>query len=89
MFADAIPHHLGPADVTAHAEGAFGATVRLAELAAAASAIAAADPAEIAQQLWIPVHGAVSLELRGLAQTPDPAATYGAFSIRSCGGLAP
>jgi hypothetical protein len=30
----------------------------------------------VAQQIWSGVHGAVSLELKGLMLTPDPLATY-------------
>ena len=89
MFGDAIPHELDSAAVEEHALAALSALVRQVELAAAAGAIAPADPAEIAQQLWNATHGAVALELKGLVQTPDPAATYRSFLDTVLRGLAP
>ena len=44
---------------------------------------------EAAQQIWSGVHGAVSLELKGLVLTQDPAATYRAFLETLVRGLAP
>lgn len=89
MFGDAIPHELDSQAVEEHALAALGALVRQVELAAAAGVIAAPDPAETAQHLWSAVHGAVSLELKGLIQTPDPAATYGDYLGILLRGLAP
>lgn len=89
MFENAIPHELGSAAVEEHAKAAFAALVRLMELAAAANVIAAPDSTEAAQQLWSAVHGAVALELKGLVQTPDPAATYEAFLATLLRGFAP
>lgn len=89
MFGDAIPHDLNSEAVTEHALAALQALIRQVELAAAAGVITAGDPAEIAQQLWNATHGAVSLELKGLVQTPDPAATYRAFLTTLLRGLAP
>ena len=37
------------------------------------------DPVETAQLIWSAVHGAVSLELNGVQQTPDPGVTYEAL----------
>ena len=76
MFEDAIPHEHLSDEVAEHAGAAFGALVRNVEAAAAAGRIEAADPTEVAQQVWSTVHGAVALELKGLLQTPDPEATY-------------
>jgi AcrR family transcriptional regulator len=76
MFEDAIPHEHSSDEVAEHAGAAFGALVRNVEAAAAAGRIEAADPTEVAQQVWSAVHGAVALELKGLVQTPDPEATY-------------
>jgi len=76
MFEDAIPHEFDDPEVGEHAIAAFNALVRMVELTAAAGAIVAGDPVEVAQQIWSTVHGAVALELKGLVQTPDPAATY-------------
>lgn len=89
MFEDAIPREQESPEIERHAKAAFGALVRLMELAAAAGAIVAPDPVEAAQQLWSAVHGAVALELKGLVQTPDPRATYEAFLATLLRGLAP
>jgi Tetracyclin repressor-like, C-terminal domain len=51
--------------------------------------IAAANPIETAQQIWSTLHGAVALELKGLIQTEDPAATYRASLDTLFRGLAP
>ena len=51
--------------------------------------IAAPDPVETAQQIWSTVHGAVALELKGLIQTENPAATYRASLDTLIRGLAP
>src|ERR1700689_1129140 len=89
MFEDAIPHIWDNPEVAEHAEAAFNALVRVVELTAAAGAIAATDPVEVAQQIWSAIHGAVALELKGLIQTEDPAATYGALLGTLFQGLAP
>jgi len=90
MFEKAIPreHHHNP-DVEEHARATFFALVRVVELTAAAGVIAAPDPLEAAQQIWSAVHGAVSLELRGLVQTPDPERTYRDVLMTVVRGLAP
>ena len=89
MFEDAIPHMFDNPEVAEHAEAAFNALVRVVELTAAAGAIAAPDPVEVAQQIWSAIHGAVALELKGLIQTGDPAATYQASLETFFRGLAP
>ena len=89
MFEDAIPREHESDEVEEHAHAAFGALVRIVELATAAGLIAAPDPVEAAQQIWSGVHGAVALELKGLVLTPDPAATYSAFIETLVRGLAP
>ncbi len=91
-FAQAHPQHyeamFGPA-MTA-AERAEGQTAELGEHAAAAfmalvdtvvramdaGVLRRADPTATAQVIWSAVHGAVSLELAGVVQTADPAASY-------------
>jgi AcrR family transcriptional regulator len=45
------------------------------------------QPQETAQLIWSAVHGAVSLELRGLVQAPDAAATYEALLRMLLDGL--
>jgi AcrR family transcriptional regulator len=89
MFEDAVPHDFDNPEVGEHADAAFNALIRIVELTAAAGAIAAANPAEVAQQIWAAVHGAVALELKGLLQTPDPAATYQSLLDTLFRGLAP
>jgi AcrR family transcriptional regulator len=89
MFEDAIPHMFDNPEVAEHAEAAFNALVRVVEVSAAAGVIAARDPVEVAQQIWSTVHGAVALELKGLIQTEDPAATYRASIDTLFRGLAP
>jgi AcrR family transcriptional regulator len=88
MFEDAIPHEFDNPEVGEHAIAAFNALVRMVELTAAAGAIVADNPVEVAQQIWSTVHGAVALELKGLIQTPDPAATYRASIDTLYRGLA-
>ena len=89
MFEDAIPHMFDNPEVAEHAEAAFNALVRVVELTAAAGVIAAPDAVEVAQQIWSAIHGAVALELKGLIQTEDPAATYRALLGTLFRGLAP
>jgi AcrR family transcriptional regulator len=89
MFEEAIPHKHESEDLEEHASAAFGALVRLVELASASGVISAPDPAEAAQQIWSALHGAVALELKGLVLTPAPEATYAALLDTMIGGLAP
>ncbi|MGD0701111.1 MAG: TetR/AcrR family transcriptional regulator [Trebonia sp.] len=89
MFEDAIPHEFDNPEVAVHAEAAFYALVRVVEISAAAGVIAAPNPVETAQQIWSTVHGAVALELKGLIQTENPAATYHAGLDTLIRGLAP
>jgi len=89
MFEDAIPHEFDNPEVAEHAEAAFYALVRTVEFCAAAGVIAAASPVETAQQIWSTVHGSVALELKGLIQTENPAATYQASLDTLIRGLAP
>jgi len=89
MFEGALPHDFDSPEVAEHAIAAFDALVRNVELAAAAGAIRAPDPREVAQQIWSTVHGAVTLELQGLVLTPDAQATYEATIETMLRGLAP
>jgi AcrR family transcriptional regulator len=90
MFEDAIPQQFDKnEEVSEHATAAFYALVRSVEMAAAAGVIAAPDPVEAAQQIWSGVHGAVSLELKGLVLAPDPQSTYSALLVTLIRGLAP
>jgi AcrR family transcriptional regulator len=88
MFEDAIPHDRSSLEVGTHAAAAFGALVRNVEAAAATGRIKAADPREVAQQIWSAVHGAVALELKDLILTPDAETTYRAAVDTMLRGLA-
>jgi AcrR family transcriptional regulator len=88
MFEGAIKHESGSAEVAEHAAASFGELVRIVETAAAAGRIAAADPREVAQQIWSTVHGAMALELQGMILTADPEATYRATIETMLRGLA-
>jgi AcrR family transcriptional regulator len=91
MFEGAIPRDRETDNplVEEHASASFTALVRLVELGVASGTMNAPEPAEVAQQIWSAVHGAVSLELKGLVLTPDPLATYDAFLETLLRGLAP
>jgi AcrR family transcriptional regulator len=89
MFEEAVQCKHDDPVVAEHAAAAFGSLVSVVELAAAAGLIAALDPLEAAQQIWSAVHGAVSLELKGLVLTPDPESTYRSLLATLIRGLAP
>jgi AcrR family transcriptional regulator len=89
MFGDTAVHKHENTVVGEHAAAAFGSLVNIVELAAAAGVIAAADPVEVAQQIWSSLHGAVALELKGLVLTPDPLYTYQTLLSTTVRGLAP
>jgi AcrR family transcriptional regulator len=76
LFEENVSRERGSAEVKEHAAACLGVLVGHVELAATAGVLAAPDAREVAQQIWSALHGAVALELTGLAQTPDPAATY-------------
>jgi len=59
------------------AGAAFSELVGHVENTMTTGAFPAGDADDVAQQIWSAVHGAVSLELSGCSQAPDPAATYG------------
>lgn len=89
MFEDAIPRQQDSAAVGERARAAFGALVRIVELAGATGRLDARDPFEAAQQMWNSAHGAVALELKRLMLTDDPETTYRALVDTLICGLAP
>jgi AcrR family transcriptional regulator len=89
MFEGDIPREQDSADVEQHARATFDALVRNVELAAAAGVLDVTNAFEAAQQIRSTVHGAVTLELKGLVLTPDPDATYQALIDTFIRGLAP
>jgi AcrR family transcriptional regulator len=76
LFEENVSLGRGSAEVKEHAAACLGVLARNVELAATAGVLAAPDAREAAQQIWSALHGALALELKGLGQTPDPAATY-------------
>jgi AcrR family transcriptional regulator len=76
LFDEDVSRERGSAEVKEHAAACLGVLVGNVELVATAGVLAAPDAREAAQQIWSALHGAVALELKGLVQTPDPAATY-------------
>jgi hypothetical protein len=88
MFENAVPHKRSLPAFSEHAAAAFTALVHNIELAAATGAITAPEPRKAAQQIWSAVHGAVTLELKGLVQVPDPEAAFLALVSTLLRGLA-
>jgi AcrR family transcriptional regulator len=77
-------------EVHHHAAGAMAALRRVVELAMVAGVISGPGNAiSVTQQLWWAMHGAVSLELKGLILTPDRDASYRAYLETFLRGLAP
>ena len=76
------------AELAEHAVAAFDALVDTVAYAMAAGALRGDDPRETAQVIWSSVHGAVSLELAGVVQTPDPDASFARLLQLIVDGLA-
>jgi AcrR family transcriptional regulator len=89
LFDEAIFRERGSAEAREYAAACFGVLVRNVELAVAVGALAAPDAREAAQQIWSALHGAVALELKGIVQTPDPAASYRALLDTILRGIPP
>jgi len=79
MFDKAVPDFTPSDDALAHAAAAFGGLQELVELAMAADVLDEADPVSVAQQVWSALHGAVSLELRGIGFVDDLDAQFEAL----------
>jgi len=88
MFEAALVEQSGSAEVAEHAAAAFDALVDNVAITAAAGRIVAGQPREVAQQIWSAVHGAVTLELKGLMQVADPEAAFRALVSTLLRGLA-
>jgi AcrR family transcriptional regulator len=71
-FATAAPTE----ELVDRAGAAFQALVDRVGYAVDRGAVREGDPVETAQLIWSSVHGAVSLELAGMTQVADPAASY-------------
>jgi AcrR family transcriptional regulator len=78
----------GPSqELAEHATAAFQALVDRVRYGMHTGLLREGEPVETAQLIWSSVHGAVSLELGGSVQTPDPAATYEALLRMIIDGL--
>jgi AcrR family transcriptional regulator len=102
-FALANPQHyeamfgsgVSPADRAAassdelkqHATAAFDVLVDEVARAMDAGLLRRDDPREVASVIWSAVHGAVALELAGVAQTADPDATFERLLVALSSGL--
>jgi hypothetical protein len=58
------------------ASGSFEELVGHVRYAQVAGVLAPNDPAEMAQQIWSTVHGAVQLEIKGMLQVADANTAY-------------
>ena len=87
MFERSVPDFV-PSELTmGHARTTFRELELLVGRAMSAGAIAAGDPAEVAQRLWNTCHGSVSLELRGIGFCDDPQANGDATAATMLRGL--
>ena len=76
MFERAVPEFVPSDEAVGHARAAFDHLVDLVQVAMDGHVLRSADAVEVAQQLWSAIHGAVSLELRGLGFVDDVDAQY-------------
>jgi AcrR family transcriptional regulator len=72
IFAAGSPLSDQSSAVAAHGRPVFGVLVGLVDQLGGRSA----DASETAQAVWSAMHGAVSVELAGISQTPDPTASF-------------
>ncbi|AQA01439.1 hypothetical protein BVC93_02195 [Mycobacterium sp. MS1601] len=70
IFAAGSPLSDQSSDVAAHGRSVFAVLVEL------VTELGSDDPTETAQAVWSAVHGAVSIELTGIGQTPDSSASF-------------
>ncbi|CAN5564469.1 TetR/AcrR family transcriptional regulator [soil metagenome] len=71
IFAAGSPLSDQSSAVAAHGRPVFGVLVGL-----VAALRVTRDPTETAQSVWSAIHGAVSIEIAGIGQTPDAAASF-------------
>lgn len=87
MFGEARLSVEPSAELAESADSAFAALVLTVDRAMLAAELRPADPQETAGLIWSAVHGAVSLELTGLARSADPAARFDALLATLLAGL--
>ncbi|QXC60726.1 TetR/AcrR family transcriptional regulator [Aquihabitans sp. G128] len=88
MFDRAVPDFAPSEDALAHAGAAFGGLRELVVAAMDAGVLAPGDAVSVAQQLWSALHGAVSLELRGIGFVEDLDAQFDALVASLLRGVA-
>lgn len=88
MFERSVPDYEPSMLTLGHARASFKALEVLVQRAMAAGVIDAANPADVAQQLWSTCHGSVSLELRGIGFCDDAAGNAEATAYCMLRGLA-
>lgn len=74
IFTSGSPLQDQSSTVAAHGRDVFAVLVELTR--ALAAGVTSVDPTEAAQAAWSAVHGAVTIEIAGIGQTRDPAASY-------------
>lgn len=87
MFGDARLGIKPTVELAESAGEAFAALVLTVDAAMLGRALRPGDPQETAALIWSAVHGAVSLELTGLAKSADPAARFDALIVTLMAGL--
>jgi len=76
MFDRPVPELVPSPASLAAAHAAFEHLVNAVRLGVATGDIHPGEPIEIAQRLWAGIHGAISLELRGMSFVTNPTAHY-------------
>jgi AcrR family transcriptional regulator len=74
IFATDSPLEDQSSPVAAHGRAAFGVLIEL--IRAMAADKTSSDPTEAAQSVWSALHGAVTIEIAGIGQTPDATTSY-------------
>lgn len=89
MFDRSVAGYQPSPPALARAQAAFGALAEMIAEVQAADAIVGGGSMEVAQRLWASIHGAVSLELRGICFAVDASAHYDALLETLVLGLDP
>ena len=87
MFERSVPDYTPSTAAMQRAFATFQQLAALVQRAMDLGAIARGDAAEVAQRLWNACHGSVSLELRGIGFSADPAANAEATAYSMLRGL--
>jgi hypothetical protein len=87
MFGAGVALDAPTEELAERADAAFTALVDRVRYGMDGGVLRAGDVRETAQLIWSAVHGAVSLEISGVQQTADPAASYEALLQMLLAGL--